>query len=70
MVVKRLKEDTLIFLWMAIVLLVFTFAQTKIYWYILPAFPAFAIAIASLLYQLAEKISQRFSQLSLEKSLK
>ncbi len=57
-VVKRLKEDTLIFLWMAIVLLVFTFAQTKIYWYILPAFPAFAIAISSFLYQLSNKIYQ------------
>ena len=56
-VVKRLKEDTLIFLWMAIVLLVFSLAQTKIYWYIMPVFPAFAIAIASLLYQLSKKIA-------------
>jgi outer membrane protein assembly factor BamB len=55
-VIKRLKEDTLILLWMSIVLLVFTFAQTKIYWYILPAFPAFAIAISSFLYQLSKKI--------------
>ena len=55
-VVKRLKGDTLIFLWMAIVLLVFTLAQTKIYWYILPAFPAFAIAISSLLYEVSKKI--------------
>ena len=54
-VVKRLKADSLILLWVAIVLLVFTFVQTKIYWYILPAFPAFAIAIGSFLYQLANK---------------
>ncbi len=56
MIIKRLKEDTLIFAWMAIVLLVFTFAQTKLFWYILPAFPAFAIAISSFLYQLSKKI--------------
>jgi len=56
---KRSKQDTLVFLWMAIVLLVFSIAQTKIYWYIMPVFPAFALAIASLLYQLAKKVSQR-----------
>jgi outer membrane protein assembly factor BamB len=55
--VKRIKEDTLILIWIAIVLIVFTFAQTKIYWYILPAFPAFAIAISNFLYQLSKKIS-------------
>jgi len=55
-VVKRLKEDTLILLWMAIVLLVFTFAQTKLFWYILPVFPAFAIAIGNFLYQISKKI--------------
>jgi hypothetical protein len=54
--IKSRKQDTLIFLWMAIVLLVFSFAHTKIYWYIMPAFPAFAVAISSLLYQLAIKI--------------
>ncbi len=55
---KRLKEDTLIFLWMAIVLLVFTVAQTKLEWYIMPVFPAFAIAISSLIYQLGKKAYQ------------
>jgi len=53
-VIKRSKEDTLILAWISIVLVIFTFAQTKIYWYILPAFPAFAIAISSFLYQLAK----------------
>jgi len=53
--VKRLKEDTLILVWMIVVLAVFTFAQTKLYYYILPAFPAFAIVISSLLYRTAEK---------------
>lgn len=55
-VVKRLKADTLILVWMSIVLLVFTVAQTKLSWYILPALPAFAIAIGSLLYQLSNRI--------------
>jgi len=50
---KRLKADALILAWMVVVLLVFTFAQTKLAWYILPAFPAFAIAISAVLYQLA-----------------
>ena len=54
--VKRSKADTLIITWLALVLLVFTFAQTKLVWYILPAFPAFAIAIGSFLYQIIEKI--------------
>jgi outer membrane protein assembly factor BamB len=57
-VFKRLKGDTLILAWMSIVLVVFTFAQTKLEWYILPAFPAFAIAISSFLYQLSKKIQQ------------
>jgi outer membrane protein assembly factor BamB len=63
--VKRVKQDTLILLWIAVVLVVFTFAQTKLYYYILPAFPAFAIAISSLLYQLASRIRLLFSRLQL-----
>lgn len=54
--IKRSKEETLLLVWMIIVLAVFTFAQTKLYWYILPAFPAFAIAIGSLLNQSLNKI--------------
>jgi outer membrane protein assembly factor BamB len=59
--VKRLKADALILAWMGIVLLVFTVAQTKLSWYILPAFPAFAIAISSFLYQIAMKIRIYFN---------
>jgi outer membrane protein assembly factor BamB len=55
-VIRRSKEDILILIWMSIVLLIFTLAQTKLYWYILPALPAFAIAIGSFLYQLSKKI--------------
>jgi outer membrane protein assembly factor BamB len=54
--VKRLKADALILAWMIIVLLVFTLAQTKLSWYILPAYPAFAIAVSSLLYQISKKL--------------
>ncbi len=56
---KHSKADSLIILWLSLVLLVFTLAQTKLYWYILPAFPAFAIAISSFLSQLTEKIKSR-----------
>ena len=55
-VIKRSNADTLILVWISIVLVIFTFAQTKLYWYILPALPAFAIAISSLMYQLSKKI--------------
>ncbi len=56
LVLKRSKADTLLLAWMATVLFVFTFAQTKLEWYILPAFPAFAIALSNLLYWVANKI--------------
>ena len=59
-VVKRSKANTLILVWAVIVLGLFTFAQTKLHWYILPAFPAFALAIGSLLYQIGKKIKQRY----------
>ena len=54
-VVRRVKEDTLVLAWMIVVLLVFTFAQTKLYWYVLPALPAFAISISSFLVKLAKR---------------
>jgi outer membrane protein assembly factor BamB len=68
--IKRSKEDTLVFVWMSIVILVFTFAQTKLYWYVLPAFPAFAIAIGNLLYQLSKKIAKYYPRLDLERRFK
>jgi eukaryotic-like serine/threonine-protein kinase len=55
-ITKRSRADTLILGWIIIVLGLFTIAQTKLYWYILPAMPAFALAISSLLYQIAYKI--------------
>ena len=58
-VIKRHKADTLILIWIALVIGIFTFAQTKLYWYILPALPAFAIAISNLLYWVANKIQSQ-----------
>jgi outer membrane protein assembly factor BamB len=55
-VIKRHKTDTLIIIWIVVVLGVFTFAQTKLYWYVLPALPAFALAISNLIYQIAYKL--------------
>ena len=68
-VFRRLKADTLILLWMSIVLLVFTFAQTKLFWYILPAFPAFAISVSSFLYQISMKIYQLSKNLNPKKAI-
>jgi 4-amino-4-deoxy-L-arabinose transferase-like glycosyltransferase len=57
-VVKRRKADLLILLWIIVVIGIFTFAQTKLYWYILPAFPAFALAISSLFYETYKKLKK------------
>lgn len=67
-VVKRSKEDIFILVWLTTVLALFTLAQTKIAWYILPAFPAFAIAISSFLYQAAKKIQLCIRQKSTMKT--
>jgi len=56
--VKHSKADVLILSWMIIVLALFTFAQTKLFWYILPAMPAFALAIGNLLYQTATLVQR------------
>jgi outer membrane protein assembly factor BamB len=58
-VVKHLKQDLLLLEWMVVVLVILTFVQTKIHWYILPVLPAFAIAIGNLLYLFFKKIQAR-----------
>jgi len=55
-VAKRSKEEALVFVWMSVVIVVFTLVQTKLFWYILPALPAFAIAVGSFLFQFLKKI--------------
>ena len=42
-VAKRSKSDLLLVVWLVVVLGLFSFAQTKLFWYILPVFPAFGI---------------------------
>jgi len=54
--VKRVKADILIVVWIVAVLALFSIAQTKLYWYIIPVLPAFALAIGSLFYQIIRKI--------------
>ncbi len=53
--VKRSKPDILLLIWVVVVFAVFTVAQTKIYWYILPSLPALALVTSSLIYQVADK---------------
>ncbi len=55
-VAKQSRADILLVGWIVIVLGLFTFAQTKLFWYILPTMPAFALAIGNLLYQLAHYV--------------
>jgi 4-amino-4-deoxy-L-arabinose transferase-like glycosyltransferase len=57
LVFKRSKPDVLLLAWIGIIFLVFTLAQTKLSWYILPAYPAFALAISSLLYHISKKFA-------------
>ena len=57
-ILRKRVGDTLILIWITIVFAVFTFSQTKIYYYILPAYPAFALAIGSFLHQLLTKFWQ------------
>lgn len=58
---KRSKPDVLLVTWIVVVLTVFTAAQTKISYYILPAYPAFALVIAAMLYRIYRKIAKWFN---------
>jgi 4-amino-4-deoxy-L-arabinose transferase-like glycosyltransferase len=53
--IKRSKANTLLLVWIVIVLLFFTLAQTKLYWYILPVIPAFSIAIGYFIFELLKQ---------------
>ena len=61
-VFKRSKSDALVLAWMVVVFLVFTVAQTKLSWYLLPAFPAFALALSGTLYQAGVKLRLYWKQ--------
>jgi eukaryotic-like serine/threonine-protein kinase len=58
-VTKKSKSKQLLVVWLVVVLGLFTVAQTKIFWYILPVFPAFALAIGSFLYELSVKVQKK-----------
>jgi outer membrane protein assembly factor BamB len=66
---RRSKADILILEWMIAVLVVFTLSQTKLYWYIIPALPAFALAIGSFLFAVYGKIQDFRSRGGKEKTL-
>lgn len=61
-ITKHTKQDLLLLEWITIVLATLTVIQTKIYWYIIPVLPAFAIAIANLIYQIFKKIQALISK--------
>ncbi|PVX27737.1 MAG: hypothetical protein CW716_00745 [Candidatus Bathyarchaeum sp.] len=61
-ITKHTKQDILLLEWIVIVLTILTFVQTKIYWYIIPVLPAFAIAIGNLLYLFFKKIQARIRE--------
>jgi 4-amino-4-deoxy-L-arabinose transferase-like glycosyltransferase len=67
---KKSNSDFFILIWIVLVLGVFSAAATKIYWYILPAYPAFALAIGSFLYWVSQKIwaKRKTQQLKGEKT--
>jgi outer membrane protein assembly factor BamB len=66
-IIKHSKQDLLLLEWIVIVLMALTFVQTKLYWYILPVLPAFAIAIGNLLYLFFKKIQARINKRECER---
>jgi outer membrane protein assembly factor BamB len=58
-VFRRSKSDLFVLGWMLLVLAIFSVIQTKLEWYILPVFPAFALGIGSLLFQLGRWVKSR-----------
>ncbi len=67
---KGSNQDKLILIWMSTVIAIFTIIQTKLFWYILPALPAFALAVGSLLFQLLKKIEPSILLVVRRKNLK
>ena len=52
---EKKKEDILILSWIGVVLGVFTLAQSKLSWYIIPIYPALSISVAQFFYKFIEK---------------
>jgi hypothetical protein len=49
------SSDLLIVLWIFVIFFIFTIAQTKLTWYIIPAYPALSISVANFLYKLYQQ---------------
>lgn len=59
------RVETLLIIWVLVVLLPFSLAESKVLRYILPVFPAFAILSATALYQLLKpKLLPKFAQIA------
>jgi len=56
---KQKKEHILLIVWIMVVLGLFSISQTKISQYIIPIFPAFAIILGSLFYDLFRRLKSR-----------
>jgi len=54
-ILKKDKKHILPVIWVAVVFLIFSLVKTKLYWYILPIYPALAILIASGISKLFHK---------------
>lgn len=52
---EKKREDILILSWIVVVLGIFTLAQSKLPWYIIPIYPALSISGAQFLYKFIEK---------------
>jgi len=53
---KQVKGDILILVWILTILGIFSFAQTKLFWYIIPVFPAFSILLSKFLNSYFQKL--------------
>lgn len=59
----RNENSIFLLIWFFTIFLIFSVAQTKNYWYILPTFPVMALIVASFWIMLLEKVSKaRFSR--------
>jgi outer membrane protein assembly factor BamB len=58
-VAKRSKSDLLLVVWLVVVLGLFSFAQTKLFWYILPVFPALSLVIGGMFCRVAANVRRK-----------
>ena len=56
---KKKKKHTLLLVWIVVILGLFSISQTKLGHYIIPVFPAFALILGNLLYELFRRFRTR-----------